>query len=230
MGRGKRREPLFSLSPSHRAPRALFFFLPSLPTTQRGLYGEERQLTHMQPSTWPVPNACAKPYHPGVGQLSRPRGSAHRQISQHGIARLTKKPRTLAPGIGSVLFHLKACKCQGSGLLSHLRLCFDSSACTNHILRSKKLIWVSALTFLTVLVSLLSYSSLLKVHEQVIDMKIFIFLTSLSAFYEYSTSAKRAQRKPARETHAPIERLGSKRIQHGDGLLTRQNTRTVNWI
>ena len=97
MGRGKRREPLFSLSPSHRAPRALFFFLPSLPTTQRGLYGEERQLTHMQPSTWPVPNACAKPYHPGVGQLSRPRGSAHRQISQHGI--------------GSVLFHLKACEC-----------------------------------------------------------------------------------------------------------------------
>ena len=74
MGRGKRREPLFSLSPSHRAPRALFFFLPSLPTTQRGLYGEERQLTHMQPSTWPVPNACAKPYHPGVGQLSRHMG------------------------------------------------------------------------------------------------------------------------------------------------------------
>ena len=38
MGRGKRR-PLFSLPPSHRAPRALFFFLPSLPTTQRGLCG-----------------------------------------------------------------------------------------------------------------------------------------------------------------------------------------------
>ena len=227
MGRGKRREPLFSLSPSHRAPRALFFFLPSLPTTQRGLYGEERQLTHMQPSTWPVPNACAKPYHPGVGQMSRCRGSAHRQINQNGIARLTKKPRTLAPGIGSVLFLLKACNCQGSGLLSRLRLCFDSSACTNHILRS--LIWVSALTFLTVLVSLLSYSSLLKVHEQVIDMKIFIFLTSLSAF-QYSTSAKRAQRKPARETHAPIERLGSKRIQYGDRLLIRQNTRAVNWI
>ena len=36
MGRGKRRElSLFSLPPSHRAPRALFFFLPSLPTTQR---------------------------------------------------------------------------------------------------------------------------------------------------------------------------------------------------
>ena len=28
MGRWKRWEPLFSLSPSHRAPRALFFFLP----------------------------------------------------------------------------------------------------------------------------------------------------------------------------------------------------------
>ena len=42
IGRGKRREPLFSLSPSHGASRALFFFLPSLPTTQRGLWGGER--------------------------------------------------------------------------------------------------------------------------------------------------------------------------------------------
>ena len=32
---------LFSLSPSHRAPRALFLFLPSLPTTRRGLCGGE---------------------------------------------------------------------------------------------------------------------------------------------------------------------------------------------
>ena len=49
MGRGKRREPLFSLPPSHRAPRALFFFLPSLPTTQkpykRGLCGGESTYT-----------------------------------------------------------------------------------------------------------------------------------------------------------------------------------------
>ena len=29
--------PLFFRSPSHRTPRALFFFLPSPPTTQRGL-------------------------------------------------------------------------------------------------------------------------------------------------------------------------------------------------
>ena len=36
---GKRR--LYSLSPSHRAPRAFFFFLPSLPTTQKGLCGGE---------------------------------------------------------------------------------------------------------------------------------------------------------------------------------------------
>ena len=37
MGRGKRREPEASLCPnSHRVPRALFFSLPSLPTTQRG--------------------------------------------------------------------------------------------------------------------------------------------------------------------------------------------------
>ena len=33
--------PLFSLPSSHRASRASFFFLPSLPTTQRGLYGGE---------------------------------------------------------------------------------------------------------------------------------------------------------------------------------------------
>ena len=32
--------------------------------------------------------------------------------------------------------------------ISHLRSCFDSWACPNHILRSHKLIWVSALTFL----------------------------------------------------------------------------------
>ena len=32
------------LSPSHRAPRALFFFLPSLPTTQKGLCGGENHL------------------------------------------------------------------------------------------------------------------------------------------------------------------------------------------
>ena len=36
--------------------------------------------------------------------------------------------------------------------------------------------------------------------------------------------------KPARETHAPMERLGSKRNQYGDGLLTRQSTCIVNWI
>jgi len=42
MERGKRPEPLFSLSPTHHAPRALVFFLPSLLTTQTGLCGEER--------------------------------------------------------------------------------------------------------------------------------------------------------------------------------------------
>ena len=33
--------PLFCLSPSHRAPRAFFFFLPSLPMTQRVLCRRE---------------------------------------------------------------------------------------------------------------------------------------------------------------------------------------------
>ena len=50
MGRGKRREPFFSLSPSHRASRALFFFLPSLPTTQRGFcagWAGERFCSHI---------------------------------------------------------------------------------------------------------------------------------------------------------------------------------------
>ena len=39
-GKGGKR-PLFSLYPFHRAPRAFFFFLPSLPTTQKGLCGRE---------------------------------------------------------------------------------------------------------------------------------------------------------------------------------------------
>ena len=41
-------------------------------------------------------------------------------------------------------------------------------------------------------------------------------LTQLDAFYEYSRNAKRVLRKFARETHAPIERLGS--TSNGDGL------------
>ena len=45
-----------------------------------------------------------------------------------------------------------------------------------------------------------------------------------------ATHAKRVARKPVRETHAPIERLGSSRNQYGDELLTRHNTCVVNWI
>ena len=41
--RKREKAPVFSLPPSHRAPRAFLFFLPSPPTTQRGLYGGERQ-------------------------------------------------------------------------------------------------------------------------------------------------------------------------------------------
>ena len=41
-------------------------------------------------------------------------------------------------------------------------------------------------------------------------------LTPLDAFYENSRNAKRVLRKFARETHAPMERLGSK--SNGDGL------------
>ena len=44
MGRGKGREPLFSLPLSHRAPRSLFFFLPSLPTTQKPPHNTKRPL------------------------------------------------------------------------------------------------------------------------------------------------------------------------------------------
>ena len=50
---------------------------------------------------------------------------------------------------------------------------------------------------------------------------MFIVLTPLSASYEYSRDAKRVLRKLARETHALIERLGSKRNQYGDGLTTQ---------
>ena len=41
MGKGKMRSFFFSLFPSYRALRALFFFLPSLPATPRGLCGGE---------------------------------------------------------------------------------------------------------------------------------------------------------------------------------------------
>ena len=37
-------------------------------------------------------------------------------------------------------------------------------------------------------------------------------------------------REPALETHAQIERLGSKRNQYGDEVLTRQNACVVNEI
>ena len=53
-------------------------------------------------------------------------------------------------------------------------------------------------------------------------------LTQLDAFYEYSRNAKRVLRKFARETHAPIERLGSK--SNGDGLYDHQTTFVLNWI
>ena len=48
MGRGKRREPLFSLPPSHRAPRALFFFSPASPQHKEAS-AEERA---------PFPKSC----------------------------------------------------------------------------------------------------------------------------------------------------------------------------
>ena len=51
---------------------------------------------------------------------------------------------------------------------------------------------------------------------------MFIFLTQLSPFYEYSRDAKRVLRQLARETHALIERLGSTRNQYGDGLTTQK--------
>ena len=51
MGRGKRRELLFSLSPSHRAPRALFFFLPRPPyNAKRPLRGREAKQRNLKQS------------------------------------------------------------------------------------------------------------------------------------------------------------------------------------
>ena len=41
-----------SLSPSHRLPRALFFPLPSLPTTQRGLCGGDRMAQQDRQNSW----------------------------------------------------------------------------------------------------------------------------------------------------------------------------------
>ena len=51
MGRGKRRELLFSFSPSHRAPRALFFFLPRPPyNAKRPLRGREAKQRNLKQS------------------------------------------------------------------------------------------------------------------------------------------------------------------------------------
>ena len=58
-----RTNTFFSLSPSHHAPSALFFFLPGLPTTQRGLCRGKRftniverwlsiSLSELQSSFW----------------------------------------------------------------------------------------------------------------------------------------------------------------------------------
>ena len=146
------------------------------------------------------------------------------------------------------LFYLKARNFSGNWLLSHLRSCFDSWACANHILRSHKPMGFSShiphcagfITPVEVLVTVRSniyYLSLSLLDHQRSgtskrEWKLFIFLPPLSSFYEnmYSKNAKRVLRKPARETHAPIERLGSKRNQYGDGLLTTQSTCVVNWI
>ena len=46
MGRAKRRESLLCLPPSHCAPHAVFFFLPSLPTTP---YNAKRPLRRREP-------------------------------------------------------------------------------------------------------------------------------------------------------------------------------------
>ena len=73
MGRGKRREPLFSFSPSYRAPRALFFFLPSLPTTQRiEASAEERAPPPPAPSRDLI---LIQDGHPGEARSARSRRS-----------------------------------------------------------------------------------------------------------------------------------------------------------
>ena len=51
MGRGKRRELLFSFSPSNRAQRALFFFLPQPPyNAKRPLRGREAKQRNLKQS------------------------------------------------------------------------------------------------------------------------------------------------------------------------------------
>ena len=74
---GKRewREPLFSLPTSNGSPRALFFFLPSLPTTQRGLCGEE---------SWPGELQCltSRVYYTGNATVTYP---FHIPILEHCV-------------------------------------------------------------------------------------------------------------------------------------------------
>ena len=109
---------------------------------------------------------------------------------------------------------------QGRGLLSHLRSCFDSWASANYILCSHLVPrvrtalssckrdcvhisshWLITVTcwfhyFVEVLVTVrsniyyLSDPLIAKVYEQVLGLKMFIFLRPLSAFYECSRNAK----------------------------------------
>ena len=112
---------------------------------------------------WPVPNACRKPYYPGVGrQLSQPRGVLIREQVRSdkpiSMVRLTNEPaadssswnrfNSMFMREGACLFYLKVRNYKGSGLLSHLKSGFDSWgswACIIYILHSHKLIWVSSL-------------------------------------------------------------------------------------
>ena len=139
---------------------------------------------------------------------------------------------------------------QGRGLLSHLRSCFDSWASANYILCSHLVPrvrtalssckrdcvhisshWLITVTcwfhyFVEVLVTVtsniyyLSDPLIAKVYEQVLGLKMFIFLRPLSAFYECSRNAKpqTSTTKARARTQAPIERLGSKGNQNGDVL------------
>ena len=134
-------------------------------------YPDYNKLNSNWHTAWPVPNACAKLYHPEVSLRELAVSCHDPGASLLGIikiwniskstatnqsawySRLTNEPRTLAPGIVSMsracLFYLKAHNCKGSVLFSHLRSCFDSWVCASHILRSHKLIWVSVLSWST---------------------------------------------------------------------------------
>ena len=116
MGRGKRR-PLFSLPPSHRALRALFFFLPSLPTTQKPPHNTKRPLRRRELLHTVIHLACLADV-----SVRFPEQRTRNESQSHFLALvpfLAPQPKIpylgLPGGLLPYMGHIGMCRCEGYG-------------------------------------------------------------------------------------------------------------------